>query len=188
MAESSLSKEEITGLARSVINEVTLYNKIPQVKGGCVICDEEHFRGEHLSSEILEKECGVFVSILKNGQLRGRAGALKKTENSLAQDIIRWSVGSARQDPSFEELSKEELSEIKIKVVLTGKVQKIDSWKDVPLSNLLIVKKNWRQGISFPDEGFTNKKERLDKILEYSDIALEEEPDFFTAEVQIFSE
>ena len=67
---------------------------------------ENYFKGKQIISsdkidqELINNKAGVFVSLHKNGKLRGCIGTFEPTQDSIASEIIRNAIESAH-DPRF---------------------------------------------------------------------------------------
>lgn len=117
---------------------------------------------ENISMELREKT-GAFVSIKKNGQLRGCVGTITPTEPDLASEIIRNAVHAAVKDPRFAPVTLDELPGLTLSVdVLTPPEKISDASQLDPKRYGLIVKKNGKQGVLLPDiEGVDSVKEQI---------------------------
>ena len=62
-----------------------------------------------LPEEFLKKRSGVFVTIEKNGELRGCIGTYLPTRINIAEEIIHNAVAAATEDYRFGSIKKEEL-------------------------------------------------------------------------------
>src|SRR3712207_5507495 len=63
---------------------------------------------------------GVFVSLKRQGELRGCIGTCLPTQPSLSQEVVRNAVSAATADPRFPPVTLEEMEELDISVdVLT---------------------------------------------------------------------
>lgn len=69
-----------------------------------------------LPKEMLEERAGVFVTIEKNGQLRGCVGTSLPTQENIAQEIIHCAISVATQDHRFGPVLEHELSELSYSV------------------------------------------------------------------------
>lgn len=67
---------------------------------------------EGLSDELLRERAGVFVSIKKNGKLRGCIGTTEPTQPSVAEEIMRNAISAGTHDPRFPPVRKDELSSL----------------------------------------------------------------------------
>lgn len=64
---------------------------------------------DDLSEEFLKEKSGTFITIKKNGKLRGCIGTYLPTQINIAQEIIRNAVAAATKDYRFGPIQKEEL-------------------------------------------------------------------------------
>jgi len=62
-----------------------------------------------LPREFLEKKAGTFVTIEKNGELRGCIGTYLPTRENIAQEVIYNAIAAATEDWRFGPVQKEEL-------------------------------------------------------------------------------
>lgn len=65
-----------------------------------------------LPSEMLNTGAGVFVSIKKNGTLRGCIGTIASTCKNIATEIIQNGVSACSKDPRFEPITPDELDDL----------------------------------------------------------------------------
>ena len=56
---------------------------------------------EGLPEELYRRQAGAFVSLKKDGRLRGCIGTIQAVQNSLAEEIIRNDVSACSEDPRF---------------------------------------------------------------------------------------
>src|SRR6202171_4328841 len=66
----------------------------------------------------LQAPSGVFVTLHKDGELRGCVGSGQPTEATAAPELIRYAVASAVRDPRFEPVRLDEVNALTIKVQL----------------------------------------------------------------------
>ena len=62
-----------------------------------------------LPAELLERQAGCFVSLKKDGQLRGCIGTMAPVQRSLAEEIMNNAISAAVYDPRFPAVQPEEL-------------------------------------------------------------------------------
>ena len=62
--------------------------------------------------EFLERRAGTFVTIEKNGELRGCIGTYLPTRINIAEEIIRNAIAAATEDYRFGPISTEELPDL----------------------------------------------------------------------------
>lgn len=117
---------------------------------------------ETLSGELGQKG-GAFVSLKKEGQLRGCIGTLEPVHSSLADEIIHNAVNAATKDPRFSSVSTGELPSIRFSVdVLTPLEEVSDLSRHDCKRHGLVVKCEERQGVLLPDlEGVDTAGEQL---------------------------
>lgn len=111
--EESLSvddKKELLKLARSVIDNFLLNKELPEFSQ---------------SFKKYSKKQGVFVTLQKNGNLRGCIGNILP-EKEIYEAIIDNSINSAFHDPRFQALSIDELDEIEIEISILSIPQKLE--------------------------------------------------------------
>ena len=67
---------------------------------------------QELPREMLDNRAGVFVSIKKNGSLRGCIGTTEPTTASIACEIIQNGVSACSRDPRFDPITPDELDNL----------------------------------------------------------------------------
>ena len=106
--------------------------------------------GESLPEE-LQKPAGVFVSLKKQGQLRGCIGTILPTQATAAAEIIRNAVSAATADPRFPRVQPAELEQLAVSM------DKFD-----PRRYGIIVRCGGRSGVLLPDlEGVDTVEEQV---------------------------
>src|SRR6516165_9402292 len=68
---------------------------------------------------------GAFVTLKRNGRLRGCIGTLK-CRRPLAEEVARVAVSAAREDPRFEPVSVSELADLEVEVSVLGPLEEIN--------------------------------------------------------------
>ncbi|MDQ2087344.1 AmmeMemoRadiSam system protein A [Herbivorax sp. ANBcel31] len=118
---------------------------------------------DNLPSEMLKKEAGVFVSIKKNGELRGCIGTISPTKKNVAAEIISNAINSGTEDPRFDAVRPDELDKISYSVDVLLKPEPVDSIKDLDVNKYgVIVKSGFRRGLLLPNlEGVNSPKEQV---------------------------
>ncbi len=76
-------------------------------------------------SDLMRKEQGVFVTLSKNGNLRGCIG-IPEPVMSITDALKEAALSAAFRDPRFLPLESSELDDIKIEVTLLSKPQEIE--------------------------------------------------------------
>jgi AmmeMemoRadiSam system protein A len=67
---------------------------------------------DNLPPELTGQKAGAFVSIKKDGQLRGCIGTILPVRESLAEEILYNAVSAGTGDPRFSPVTEAELAEL----------------------------------------------------------------------------
>ncbi len=112
----------------------------------------------------LQQPAGVFVSLKKQGQLRGCIGTILPTQPDAATEIIRNAVSAATADPRFPRVQPQELVELEISVDILTPPELIESLSELdPRRYGVIVRRGNRSGLLLPDlEGVDTVTEQVD--------------------------
>jgi len=86
---------------------------------------------EDLPEDLLKKKSGVFVTIEKQGQLRGCIGTYLPTKQNIAKEIIQNAVAAAIEDYRFGPIQKEELPYLSYTVYILGKPELVKDIKEL---------------------------------------------------------
>ncbi len=107
---------------------------------------------------------GVFVSLKKDGQLRGCIGTVEPVRDNLAEEIAANAVSAAVRDSRFSPVNKEELPELQIFVDVLGPMERISSEEELdPYQYGVLVRSGSSSGLLLPNlEGINTVKEQLD--------------------------
>ena len=97
----------------------------------------------------LFQKAGAFVTLRKNGNLRGCIGEFEpKPLYVQLQEVV---LKSAFADPRFYPLTKEELSEIKIEISILSSPKKITDWKKIKLGQHGVIVEGYeKKGVFLP--------------------------------------
>lgn len=105
-----------------------------------------------LPEEMIKLRGGVFVSLKKEGRLRGCIGTIFGITGSIAEEIIRNAVSAALSDPRFPKVRADELPELEISVDVLGKPFPVADKRLLdPLRYGVIVTLGGRQGLLLPN-------------------------------------
>jgi len=137
-------------------------------------------------SEDMKPRAGVFVSIKKNGQLRGCIGTFSPTRANVAEEVVANAIGSATGDPRFNPVQPSELGELKYSVdVLTPPAPAPDVKKLNPRKQGVIVECGYRRGLLLPDlEGVDTVDEQIEICRAKAGITAEEPVNVYCFEVK----
>ncbi|WP_018249321.1 AmmeMemoRadiSam system protein A [Orenia marismortui] len=112
----------------------------------------------------LADRAGVFVSIYKNGNLRGCIGTTNPTQANISREIIKNSLSAAFEDPRFEPVNLNEIDELTYSVDILGEAEIIENIESLnPNKYGVIVRKGERAGLLLPNlEGVDNVKKQVE--------------------------
>jgi len=141
------------------------------------------------STVVLQKDfpqpSGVFVSLKKNGQLRGCVGTYQPAQPTVADEVIHNAIASATRDPRFNPLTLPELEKIECSVdVLTMPVPvKHRDW-DPQRFGVLVVHGS-KRGLLLPDlEGIQTAEQQIRMAKEKAGIVADAECVLYQFNVQ----
>ncbi len=116
-----------------------------------------------LPEEMLSRRAGTFVSLHKEGQLRGCIGTIEATRNSIAEEIVQNAVSACSRDPRFSPVDANELGSLEISVDVLGEAEPIDSPAALDVKRYgVIVSCGRRRGLLLPDlDGVDTPEEQI---------------------------
>lgn len=100
----------------------------------------------------LPEASGAFVTLKRDGQLRGCIGTLE-CRGPLAEEIARVAVSAAREDPRFDALRPEELDDLDVEVSVLGPLEEIDPRDPAAIEigrHGLVVEHGHKRGLLLP--------------------------------------
>jgi len=100
----------------------------------------------------LNQKLGAFVTLKKQGELRGCIGRFTADDNPpLYQTVSQMAVAAATQDYRFSPVTISELSELEYEVSVLSPLKKIDDWRQIELGKHgVAIKKGGRFGVFLP--------------------------------------
>ena len=148
--EKMKSEDEYIRLARQSLESFVVSHKKMRVP-------------KELSEDILNNQAGVFVSIYKEGQLRGCIGTIIPTKDSLASEIIANAISAGIEDPRFSPIEEKELKDLEYHVDVLGKTQPVQTINQLdPHKYGVIVKSGRKRGLLLPDlDGIDTIEEQI---------------------------
>ncbi len=116
-----------------------------------------------LPEEIIKKKAGAFVSLKKNGQLRGCIGTFASVQKNLAEEIIENAVSAAFYDPRFSPVQLDEIEILNISVDVLSPAEEINDISLLdPKKYGVIVTNGSKKGLLLPDlEGVDSVEHQL---------------------------
>ncbi|MEW6622285.1 MAG: AmmeMemoRadiSam system protein A [Bacillota bacterium] len=127
--------------------------------------------------EMLKEQKACFVSLKKNGRLRGCIGTIEPVRSMLAEEIICNSVSAGTGDPRFSPVTADELDELVFSVDVLSKPEPVDSIEALdPKVYGIIVKRGSRSGVLLPNlEGVDTVEYQLEITLSKAGISPHED-------------
>ncbi|HDM77104.1 MAG TPA: AmmeMemoRadiSam system protein A [Deltaproteobacteria bacterium] len=132
---SEKDKKVLHHIARTVIEKACKGEKIPEFK---------------VDSPILKEPRGAFVTLHKNGQLRGCIGHIRAT-SPLYKTVAEMAYAAAFEDPRFPPLRADELPYIDIEISVLTPFRKINDINEIKIGKHgLMIRKNGYSGLLLP--------------------------------------
>lgn len=133
--------------------------------GGCVRLPDDLPKDLALPDELMTTRAGCFVSLKKDGELRGCIGTIAPTRESLAEEICANAVSAAVHDPRFAPVSVDELEELIYDVDVLSPPEPIEGPEqlDVRRYGVIVSTTDGRRGLLLPDlDGVDTVDEQID--------------------------
>ncbi len=145
--EARIGKEDpYVKAARAVINQFVLEGTVPQL------------------DPVADETAGVFVSVHKDGQLRGCIGTTEPVTKNVTTEIMQNAVSAVSRDPRFPAVQPWELEDLEISVDVLQPAQPVDSPDQLDVKKYgVIVSRGNRRGLLLPDlEGVDTVEKQLE--------------------------
>lgn len=108
-------------------------------------------RPEALPNWMTNQRAGAFVSLHKNGELRGCIGTFMSWSDCIADEIITMAVEAGTQDPRFLPVKADELLELEYNVDILSAPEPADKTQLNAKRYGVIVSNGYRRGLLLPD-------------------------------------
>ncbi|MFC2137975.1 AmmeMemoRadiSam system protein B [Bacteroidota bacterium] len=174
-------KEYLLLLARNTVNEYISNDKIPKINKNEV-------------PDNLKTNCGAFVTLHKEGKLRGCIGRFGE-ERPLYQVVQDMAIAASTQDSRFPRVTAEELPQLDIEISVLTPLRKIESIDEFELGKHgIYIKKGYASGTFLPQVAHGRKWTKEDFLgycsREKAGIGWDgwKNADLYTYEAIIFSE
>lgn len=109
---------------------------------------------EEENAELFQKTAGAFVSLHKDGNLRGCIGTFLPTTSCVADEIAQNAISACSRDPRFLPVRADELSSLDISVDVLDEPEVIDSPRELNVKEYGVIvssKDGTRRGLLLPD-------------------------------------
>jgi hypothetical protein len=134
-------KKELLAIARQSVETYIRTGQIPKF---------------HSNLFYLNQKTGAFVTLKRQGQLRGCIGTFE-TDIPLYQVVSKMAVAAASQDFRFTPVQEEELDKLEYEISILSPLQKIDDWRKIEVGRHGVqVKKGTKSGIFLPQVAVEN--------------------------------
>lgn len=179
--EKWLNKQEqndLLKIARKTLQSYLKTQKSPQFK---------------VSNKNLLKERGAFVTLKKNGELRGCIGHIE-ADKPLYQVVSEMAIAAATADPRFPPVTISELPQIKIEISVLSPLKKVENIDEIVVGrDGLVIRKGFSQGLLLPQvpvEWGWEREEFLRQMAIKAGLSPEnwKEAELFRFSAQVFSE
>ena len=123
---------------------------------------------ESLPMEMMQAEAGVFVSLHKEGRLRGCIGTIAAVRPCIAEEIVENAISASTRDPRFSPVRPDELPFLEISVDVLGEAEKIQSKDELDVKRYgVIVTKGHKRGLLLPNlDGVDNVDDQVSIALQ----------------------
>lgn len=175
------AKKEALVITRQTLESYLNQGKIPQID---------------LQNKSLKEKLGAFVTLRKEGELRGCIGSFEPSE-PLYKVIQEMAIAAATEDTRFLPVTLQELKEIKIEISVMTPKKQIDNWQKIQLGKQGVVVRKGRQSGTFLPQVATetgwSKEEFLSQLCSQKaglppDCYLDPSVKLFIFEAQVFEE
>jgi MEMO1 family protein len=139
MAERRAGEDELVQLARLSIETYVKNGQQPEIPGD-------------LTTRLLNEKAGAFVSLKKDGRLRGCIGTILPVQSCLAEEIVKNAISAATADPRFSPVQKDELDALLYSVDVLAAPELVASAALLDVKRYgVIVECGSRRGLLLPD-------------------------------------
>ncbi|MCL1913708.1 MAG: AmmeMemoRadiSam system protein A [Eubacteriaceae bacterium] len=149
--QSKLEEDAYQTLARQSLEYAVFNNKsVMELPAG-------------LPADLLQRRAGVFVSLYKDGRLRGCIGTIMPTTTSVAHEIIQNAVSSGLSDNRFDPVEPSELASLVYKVDVLSPPEPISSPSELDVARYgVIVTSGMKRGLLLPNlEGVDTVQDQI---------------------------
>lgn len=131
---------------------------------------------EGLPAALTERAAGAFVSLKKDGQLRGCIGTILPTKRTLAEEILANAVAAGTRDPRFSLVTADELPQLVYDVDVLSRPEPVDSAASLDAKKYgVIVESGEKRGLLLPDlDGINTVEQQIDIARRKGNIARNE--------------
>ncbi|HWR38146.1 MAG TPA: AmmeMemoRadiSam system protein A [Patescibacteria group bacterium] len=131
--------------------------------------------------EKAQRAAGVFVSLKKDGELKGCIGTFAPTQENVAAEIIHNAISAGTRDPRFPAVKASELPEMDISVDILSPAEPVDEMTQLdPKIYGIIIRCDQRSGLLLPDlDGVDTVDQQIAIAMQKAGIHAGEEVEMF---------
>lgn len=128
-------QQKLLGIARKTMEEYIRHHTIPEFT---------------VEEPELTRKCGAFVTITSSQRLRGCIGYVEGFK-PLYQTVIDMAIAASTQDPRFEPVREQELSNLQLEISVMSPLRKIADPQEVEVGvHGILLKRGVRSGLLLP--------------------------------------
>lgn len=130
----------------------------------------------NLLKELTENQAGVFVSLKKDGMLRGCIGTIEAATSCIADEIINNAVSAGLHDPRFSPVEADELPDLVYSVDVLKEPEPITSIRELDVKKYgIIVTAGQQRGLLLPNiDGVDSPEQQVSIALQKGGIQPDE--------------
>ena len=135
------AQKEALQIARRTLESYLKDKTVPQIE---------------VENEILKQKLGAFVTLRKDGQLRGCIGSFEP-DKPLWKTVQEMAIAAATKDVRFSPVERSELKDIEIEISVLSPRRKIKDWGEIELGKHgVYIQKGLRGGVFLPQVATEN--------------------------------
>ena len=156
--EVTANEDDFVKLARKAIEHYILTRR------KLVITECPDWMQEDVYEKLIHTRAGAFVSLHKNGELRGCIGTIEASADNLLEEIIYSAISASSSDPRFNAVEEAELGFLTISVDHLHEAQRIVDKSSLDVKKYgVIVESGRRRGLLLPNlEGVTTVDQQIE--------------------------
>ncbi len=145
----------------------------------------------------LNRKWGAFVTLKKQGRLRGCIGTFTPTKIPLYEVVSQMAISAAVKDGRFFPVTVDELDDLEYEISVLGPLRKIKNWREIKLGKEgVLIKAGIRSGVFLPQVAIENNWDLETFLSElcYFKVGLErdcykrEDVELYVFDTQVFSQ
>ena len=140
--------------------------------------------------QLFQEKAGAFVSLKKDGKLRGCIGTVEPVRQNLYEEIKANAVSAAVRDPRFSPVETDELKDIAISVDVLSPMEKVSGLNDLnPEKYGVLVRSGHLSGLLLPDlEGIDTPETQVSIAMQKAGISSDQPVELYRFTVTRYRE